>query len=1053
MKKANCNQKPNLKSTSEHTNHQTTPLFFKIALGLVVLLFFPSFTFSQTNLSCNATINPTALVSDYTIPTGINSLTFTIKGGDGGDAYLKGGTCDIRMRGGAGATVTATFEIGTADDQLQAGGTLRVFVGRKGGTEQTRCAPIPVTVTGSGGGSSAILYLPPGKSSTATEWFLLAEAGAGGGGARPLANVFRSGQGGNQSESGRNVGNISGGVVGVRCASGVSSTGKGGQLDCNRSDDRNGGTIVSNTQGLNNYSTAQLQLLDNTAASNTGGTRGNRPEGGDGFSGGGVQGNGGGGGGGFGGGANNTWSQGGGGGSFVNIFFKGNNKEKTGGTDGGGTESDGTASITTTTAPISAQCQDKTVLIFSTTVGISVQDIDNGSSIGCGTGTISLDKSTFTCSDIGDNTVTLTIQEGNNTSSCTSVVSIVDRTLPTARCRNVTVNLDNTGNGTLTAAEVDNGSVDFCGIASRSIDHTSFDCSSPSPQNVTLTVIDNHGNSAICNAIVTIDKPTIPTALCKDHTVQLDATGNGVISITNVDNGSIDVCGNISLSLDKTSFTCADVGNNTVTLTVRTSPSNQATCTSNVTVEDKFAPIIACPNIFATLDQNGTATISPQQLELFALDNCRVVSRSLDQTSFDCSNLGDNDVTITVTDINSNSSTCRVNLKVVDVTEPTARCKDVTVYLDESGAASLSANDIDNDSKDNCGITNRTLSKTSFDCSNVGSNTVTLTLSDKSGNTSNCTSTVTVKDEAKPTALCQNVTVNLDNNGSGILSAAEVNAGSTDNCTIASVSIDKASFNCNSDEVEEVTLTVTDVNGNTSTCTSDVTINTSAVLKAVCRDIDVFVNANGTGFFLENEIDGGSVGCGNLRFSDDRVDVTCADVGTTRTITLVVFDENLNRASCTGIVSIKDEISPQANCKDIELILDGNGMATLTPQRIDNSSNDNCSVTNLSLSKTSFDCSNIGSNTIVLTATDGSGNSSTCTSIVTVADKRPPTAICQNVSVQIGNNNSTDIAAQIGASSVDNCGIASYMLDKTAFTCDDLGDNTVQLIVTDESGN
>ncbi|MEO1438701.1 MAG: hypothetical protein AAFV80_24380, partial [Bacteroidota bacterium] len=75
------------------------------------------------------------------------------------------------------------------------------------------------------------------------------------------------------------------------------------------------------------------------------------------------------------------------------------------------------------------------------------------------------------------NTVTLTVTDANNaTATCTANVTIEDTEAPTAICTDLTVQLDDTGNASITAADVDGGSTDNCGIASISIDRMDFDC-------------------------------------------------------------------------------------------------------------------------------------------------------------------------------------------------------------------------------------------------------------------------------------------------------------------------------------------------------------------------------------------------------------------------------------------------------------------------------------------------------------------------------------------------------------------------------------------------
>jgi uncharacterized protein len=87
-----------------------------------------------------------------------------------------------------------------------------------------------------------------------------------------------------------------------------------------------------------------------------------------------------------------------------------------------------------------------------------------------------------------------------------------------------------------------------------------------------------------------------------------------------------------------------------------------------------------------------------------------------------------------------------------------------------------------------------------------------------------------------------------------------------------------------------------------------------------------------------------------------------------------------------------DVTPPTAACKPATITL-ANGTASITPADIDNGSADECGSVTLSVSKSQFDCSNIGANNVILTVTDATGNSSTCTAVVTVVGVVPSCTI------------------------------------------------------------
>ncbi|MDV7396548.1 HYR domain-containing protein, partial [Arthrospira platensis SPKY1] len=128
----------------------------------------------------------------------------------------------------------------------------------------------------------------------------------------------------------------------------------------------------------------------------------------------------------------------------------------------------------------------------------------------------------------------------------------------------------------ITPAQVNDGSDDACGIAGLELDVTAFDCNQVGDNTVTLTVTDQNGNSQSCTATVSVLEVTNPVAICQDITVELDPTGNITIDPEDVNNGSNDACGLASLEAEPTTFTCADVGPNTVTLTVTDNNGNSS---------------------------------------------------------------------------------------------------------------------------------------------------------------------------------------------------------------------------------------------------------------------------------------------------------------------------------------------------------------------------------------------------------------------------------------------------------------------------------------------
>jgi hypothetical protein len=83
----------------------------------------------------------------------------------------------------------------------------------------------------------------------------------------------------------------------------------------------------------------------------------------------------------------------------------------------------------------------------------------------------------------------------------------------------------------------------------------------------------------------------------------------------------------------------------------------------------------------------------------------------------------------------------------MDMQPPIAVCKDVTVTLSAAGTVMVTAPQVNGGTIDNCpgNLTYDPIVQ-NYNCSNVGNNNYTLTVTDPEGNSSTCVATVTVRD-------------------------------------------------------------------------------------------------------------------------------------------------------------------------------------------------------------------------------------------------------------------------------------------------------------------
>ena len=533
---------------------------------------------------------------------------------------------------------------------------------------------------------------------------------------------------------------------------------------------------------------------------------------------------------------------------------------------------------------------------------------------------------------------------------------------------------------------------------------------------------------------------------------------------------------------------------------------NTDTCMFHVTVTDNVNPVITqCgPSTPASVMANAgvcTYTHSGTSWDVTATDNCAVVSATFVLTGATTGsgtslngvvfNLGITTVTWTVSDAAGNSATCSATVTVSDNQLPTIVSCGATGtqnVLADAGACTYTNKGTawDANATDNCSVasvsytlsgattgTGTTLNGVVF---NQGTTVITWKALDGTGNFSICTFNVIVGDNQNPViSNCSAIGNQVVNANTGVCTYTHNNnswnAVATDNCTVSSVmytlsgatsgtgtSLNGVQFNLG---VTTVTWIATDAAGNTVTCIFTVTVNDTqlpVILSCGAVGNQSVVADQGQCTYTQTSNAWNASASDNCSVTSVTYALTGATTGSGTSLSGVIFnlgtttvawtatDGSGNTSSCTFNVSVSDNQLPVIlSCGaagNQSVVADaGQCMYTKTSNAWNASASDNCSVASIayvltgattgsgtSLSGVTF---NLGTTTVTWTATDGSGNTSSCAFNVLVSDNQLPSIVScgasgtQNVLANTGVCTYTNAGTAWDATAIDNCSVAS----------------------------
>jgi hypothetical protein len=118
---------------------------------------------------------------------------------------------------------------------------------------------------------------------------------------------------------------------------------------------------------------------------------------------------------------------------------------------------------------------------------------------------------------------------------------------------------------------------------------------------------------------------------------------------------------------------------------------------------------------------------------------------------------------------------------------------------------------------------------------NLGVGEYIVVVTDTNGCNANDTISIIFEDSIAPMVMVQNIIAYLDSAGSVTINATQIDNGSSDSCGIAQMIISDSVFSCD-DTLNEVILTVFDVNGNFASDTAIVTITDTIAPSIICAE-------------------------------------------------------------------------------------------------------------------------------------------------------------------------------------------------------------------------
>lgn len=537
---------------------------------------------------------------------------------------------------------------------------------------------------------------------------------------------------------------------------------------------------------------------------------------------------------------------------------------------------------------------------------------------------------------------------------------------------------------------------------------------------VTVTVYDESGNETSCPILLTLVDSIPPVLECFNETYPDSLNADCQQQVSDwasfylAQGGATDNCAVLNITQSPSVGTIlTGPGPHPVVITANDYAGNTAVCTLLVEYLDYTPPafLFSCPfgdTIY--LDQFCAATVPNYASEIIAdggvSDNCSQpgnITVTQSPAAGSPAPFFNYQVSITATDEAGNNAYCDIAVVLYDTIPPVITCPEDTilVYL-PADSCGLVVGDLTFGAlvDDNCYVDTILQFPQPNEVISVGSNTITFLVGDQSGNTASCSFVIELVDTTAPTLVCPGEAIlAVDENCEAQLLDFTILASFGDACGIASITQNVPAGTVLALGLDgEVTLTATDLNGNTSTCVVYVaTTDTLPPVLTCASDTIVALGESCSAELPDMTLYASGVdNCTPVSITQTPSPGTVYNGTQTVTVTLEATDEYSNTTSCSVAVVFADQTPPQLSCPgDITLQLDENCQAVLGEYLSPGNVTDNCGPVNIQQTPAPGTVlTDVQSLPVTVTATDAAGNVSNCQFTVTLEDMMMPTIVC-----------------------------------------------------------